>query len=177
MRPFSFYEELSSEDKGRRSEVRNAWRIRRLGLLLTIILGSGHLLGCAFVDRRVTLTPPTTIPQTFSASTSSSDKKEISVARPQDLRPDPTTVGNIRNGYGMVTASVRSNTDIPMWVTNSVIQGLERAGFRVERAETVETAPTPVALDIACFTCLLRTRSRIFHDESKRRRGRASRSL
>ena len=133
----------------RRNEARNARRIRCLGLLLTTILGSGSVLGCAFVDRRVTLTPPTTIPQTFSTSASSADKKEISVARPQDFRPDPTTVGNVRNGYGMVTASVRSNTDIPMWVTNSIIQGLERAGFRVERAETVETAPTPVALDIA----------------------------
>ena len=132
-----------------RKKLRNTWCVRRWLFLLTFVLGSGNLLGCAFVDRRVTLTPPTTTPQTFSTSASSSDKKEISIARPQDLRPDPTTVGNVRNGYGMVTASVRSNTDIPMWVTNSIIQGLERSGFSVERAETVETAPTPVALDIA----------------------------
>ena len=139
-------ERLRMEGRRRRGEARYT---RRWLILLSLVLGSGNLLGCAFVDRRVTLTPPTTIPQTFNSLISSSNKKEISVARPQDLRPDPTTVGNIRNGYGMVTASVRSNTDIPMWVTNSIIQGLERAGFRVERAETVETAPTPVALDIA----------------------------
>jgi Zn-dependent protease with chaperone function len=36
-----------------------------------------------------------------------------------------------------------------MWVTNSIIQGLEQAGYRVERVETVETALTPVAIDIA----------------------------
>ncbi len=32
-----------------------------------------------------------------------------------------------------------------MWVTNSIIQGFDRA----ERVETAETASTPVALDIA----------------------------
>jgi hypothetical protein len=36
-----------------------------------------------------------------------------------------------------------------MWLTNSIIQGLERAGYHVERVETVETAPTPIAIDIA----------------------------
>jgi hypothetical protein len=80
--------------------------------------------------------------------TASQNGKVVSVARPQDLRPDPTTVGNIRNGYGMVTAQVRSNSDVAMWVANSLIGGLEQAGYRVERAETVETAQTPIAIDI-----------------------------
>ena len=129
--------------------MRKAWRECRRVVPFSLILFSGTMFGCAFTDRHVTLTPPTTIPQTFSPSTPSANKKTISVARPQDLRPDPTTVGNIKNGYGMVTAQVRSNNDIPMWVTNSIIQGLEQAGYRVERVETVETALTPVAIDIA----------------------------
>lgn len=129
--------------------MRNAWPVRSWALLLSLILGSGSIFGCAFVDRRVTLTPPTTIPQISTPSSPSSGERTISVARPQDLRPDPTTVGNIRNGYGIVTASVRSNTDIPMWMASSIIQGLERTGFRIERVETVETASTPIALDIA----------------------------
>ena len=125
------------------------WRVRRWALLLVFILGSGSTVGCAFQDRHVTLTPPTTVSQTSNDLPTSSDKKIISVARPQDLRSDPTTVGNIRNGQGAVTAQVRSNTDIPMWVANSVIQGLEQAGYHVERVETVQDAPTPVAIDIA----------------------------
>ena len=129
--------------------MRKVWQLRWWVPLLSLILGLGSIFGCAFVDRRVTLTPPTTIPQISTPSTPSTGEKTISVARPQDLRPDPTTVGNIRNGYGIVTAQVRSNTDIPMWVTNSIIQGLERAGYRAERVETAETASTPVALDIA----------------------------
>ena len=130
--------------------MRNTWRVCRWVLLLVLILGSGSIFGCAFQDRHVTLTPPTTIPHTSSVSPTSPDGKTISVARPQDLRPNPTIIGNVSaNSYGMTTAQVYSNTDIPTWVANSIIQGLERSGFRVERSETVETAPTPVALDIA----------------------------
>ena len=72
----------------------------------SLIFFSGTIFGCAFTDRHVTLTPPTTIPQTFSPSTPSANEKTNSLARPQDLRPDPATVGNIKNGYGMVTAQV-----------------------------------------------------------------------
>ena len=132
--------------------MRNTLCVRRWMLLLTLALSSGNLLGCAFTDRHVTLTPPATmtIPSPSVSSSPSTDEKTVSVARPQDLRPNPTIIGNVSaNSYGMTTAQVYSNTDIPTWVANSIIQGLERSGFRVERSETVETAPTPVALDIA----------------------------
>ena len=126
------------------------WRVRRWAFLLVFILGSGSIVGCAFQDRHVTLTPPTTIAQASSPPSTSPGERTISVARPQDLRPNPTIVGNVSaNSYGMTTAQVHSNTDIPTWVANSIIQGLERSGFHVERSETVETAPTPVVLDIA----------------------------
>jgi hypothetical protein len=110
----------------------------------------GVFSACAFTDRHVNLVPPSTIPQfaPSSPATDSQTGRVVSVAHPEDLRPDPTTVGNIRNGYGMVTAQVRSNNDVTMWVANSLIGGLEQAGYRVERAETVETAQTPVAIDI-----------------------------
>ncbi len=130
--------------------MRNAWPVRSWALSLSLILGLGNTFGCAFTDRHVTLTPPTTIPQMAVSSSPATDEKTISVTRPQDLRPNPTIIGNVSaNSYGMVTAQVQSNTDIPMWVTNSIIQGLEQAGYRVERTETVDTAPTPIALDIA----------------------------
>ena len=130
--------------------MRNACPVRSWMLSLSFILGSANIFGCAFTDRHVTLTPPTTIPQIAVSSSPATGEKTISVARPQDLRPNPTIIGNVSaNSYGMITAQVQSNTDIPMWVTNSIIQGLERAGYRVERTETVDTAPTPIVLDIA----------------------------
>jgi YajG family uncharacterized lipoprotein len=117
-----------------------------LSLLLGIFCG-GLVSACAFTDRHVNLAPAM-MPQIVSSSSVPQDGKVVSVARPQDLRPDPTTVGNIRNGYGIVTAQVRSNNDVAMWVANSLISGIEQAGYRVERAETVETAHTPLAIDI-----------------------------
>ena len=129
--------------------MRNAWPVRSWALLLLLVLGPGNIFGCASADRHVTLTPPTTISQRSISSSSATGEKTISVARPQDLRPDSTTVGDIRTGDGRVTAQVRSNTDIPMWVTNSLIQGLEQAGYHVERVETTETASTLIAVDIA----------------------------
>lgn len=125
----------------------SVWRV--LLPILVVPACSNFLGGCAFTDRHVNLAPPTVMPQIAVPASTSASHRTVSIARPQDLRPDPTTVGNIRNGYGMVTAQVRSNNDIPLWVTNSVIAGLEQAGFRVERVETVETAHTPVAIDIA----------------------------
>jgi hypothetical protein len=106
-------------------KVHHAWR---LCLLLTAIIGSTLFSACAFTDRHVNLAPPQTIPQITSAVPSLQSGKTVSVARPQDLRPDPTTIGNIRNGYGMVTAQVRSNNDVALWVTNSLIGGLEQEG-------------------------------------------------
>ncbi len=119
-----------------------------LTVFLLITACSVLLPACAFTDRHVSLAPPQTIPQLAVAASPAQPGKVVSVARPQDLRPDPTTVGNIRNGYGMVTAQVRSNNDVALWVTNSLVTGLEQAGYRVERAETVETTQTPLAIDV-----------------------------
>jgi hypothetical protein len=129
--------------------------ISRTILVLAALGCSGLLSACPYTDRHVNLAPPTMVPQIF-ASPGSNGKGVISVARPLDLRPDPTVVGNVRDGYGRVGAQVRSNNDVPLWVTNSFITGLEQAGYRVERVETAETAQTPVAIDV--------TVSRVFVD-------------
>jgi hypothetical protein len=69
-----------------------------------VLIALGGLLGCAFTDRHVNLTPPISASFATAASpASAAQPRVLSVARPQDLRPDPTTVGNVRNGYGMVT--------------------------------------------------------------------------
>lgn len=103
---------------------------------------------CAFTDRHVDLSPPVAIQPSTVPPASPESTNIVTITRPQDLRPDPTTIGNIRNGYGMVTAQIRSNNDVALWVANSLGAGLEQAGFRVERAETIETAQTPLAMDI-----------------------------
>jgi hypothetical protein len=94
----------------------------RLPSLLALVVCLEFVSGCAFTDRHVNLAPPPTVSLVTPSSAVSQNEKVVSVARPQDLRPDPTTVGNIRNGYGMVTAQVRSNSDVAMWVANSLGQ-------------------------------------------------------
>lgn len=122
--------------------------VSRIILALLFAACGGFFSACA--DRHINLVPPTVIPHvSYSSPTGSRTSRVISIARPMDLRPDPTTVGNVRNGYEMVMAQVRSNNDVPMWVANSLTAGLEQAGYRVERVETVESAQTPVAIDIA----------------------------
>lgn len=127
-----------------------AWTMSKRLMPLLVVLVLAGTAGCAFTDRRVNLAPPTSVPVIRPSSPNTTGAaKAINIARPQDLRPDPTTVGNIKNGYGMVTAQVRSNNDIPLWVTNSIIQGLERSGYTIERVETVDNAHHPVVIDLA----------------------------
>ena len=139
-------EDESYDARGER-EMSNASSIRRSSLAFGCLLSLGSLLGCGFyADRHVTLTPPAAISSLPVSSSLSVEKKVISVARPRDLRTDPTSVGV---ASPLSTPAIRSNTDVPMWVANSIILRLEQAGFTVERVETVETAPTSVVLDIA----------------------------
>ncbi len=107
---------------------RYIWRLPSLFLFVVCL---EFFSACVYVDRHVNLAPPSTISQATPSLTASQTGKVVSVARPKDPRPEPTTVGNIRNGYGMVTAQVRSNNDVTMWVANSLISGLEQAGYRI----------------------------------------------
>jgi len=70
--------------------------------------------------------------------------KTVTVARPKDTRADPATIGKWLEGQ--YTKTVATNTDVAVWVGDAIVESLKQAGFRVERTETVNSAPNVVAI-------------------------------
>jgi len=92
--------------------------------------------GCAFGDRNVALkyTPVTKI--------SARALPDVAVVKLADVR-SREEVGEVRNGYGMKTATVWArNQDVGAWVANALCQELTGVGCRVEK---YEDAPPPGA--------------------------------
>lgn len=94
--------------------------------------------------------PPQSIslePPAVTVSTPVGTGRIVTVARPEDTRRDPTTVGEW--SFEQSRKTVASDTDIAVWVGDAVVSSLQRAGFRVERSEMVSTAPNVLAMSIS----------------------------
>lgn len=127
-------------DPGRASPLpRTRWLLIApiLGLLA---VGAG---GCAFGDRYVNLKYEP-VEETYAAD------GRIAVLAFQDERPRDRLqdIGEVRNGFGMVTANVRidtkadqhQNQDIGRWVADALVQELRRAGADAQSVESPEAA-------------------------------------
>jgi hypothetical protein len=107
--------------------------------LLVLFMGA-VLGGCAFGDRQVSLTyKPLARPVPASG--------EVTVVTFRDERPRERLqdVGEVRNGFGMVTADVRidrkgSVTGVGRWIADALAQELTAGGAHVRRVETEEEA-------------------------------------
>jgi YajG family uncharacterized lipoprotein len=105
-------------------------------------------LGACYQNREVALSQPTTSSSVAPAGLG----KAITVVRPHDARANPGTIGGLRGAAVLFTdpsvpaAVAHPQTDVAGWIGNALVSGLEHAGFRVERAETVAQSPTPLAI-------------------------------
>ncbi len=119
-------------------------RAERIVLLLGCLLFALAGTGCAFGDRHVTLTYEPAKDMTTKID------GQIAVVTFEDLRPRDRVqdVGEVRNGFGMVTADVRIDTkkdqgniqDIGAWVADALSQELTLAGAAVRRVDSVSQA-------------------------------------
>lgn len=117
---------------------RRSMKIAPLLFLVTMSAG-----GCAFGDRHVSLLYEP-VDDTYAV------QERVAVVtfvdeRPRDRLQD---VGEVRNGYGMVTANVRidtkkqqlENQDIGQWVANALVEELRRAGADVQCFDSAQAA-------------------------------------
>ncbi|MEW6268837.1 MAG: hypothetical protein AB1689_06015 [Thermodesulfobacteriota bacterium] len=104
--------------------------------------------GCAFGTRNVDLTYPDAIAR---AQVTSQPKGTIAVSRFKDARTDEYAtgqqVGQVRNGYGMPTASVDAIQDPVLWVTDGLARGLMLHGYKVEKVESPQSAGSLLVVD------------------------------
>jgi len=108
----------------------------RRALIIAMLLS-----GC-FQDQEVSL------PQLAATSSTGTVGKAIpvTIARPIDARLNVGVIGRVVDAQGNVVSTGRSLDDIAIWTGNGFASALAGAGFRVEQSETIERAPTQLAI-------------------------------
>ncbi len=111
----------------------NGKKMHRAAILL--LLGClTQAAGCAFGTRYVDLGYPPQKPAKIdamdpSAALAGPRTRDVILAV-NDARPSRDRIGNVRNGYGMDTASILTETNIEVWVYDAIELELEKLGFR-----------------------------------------------
>lgn len=118
---------------------------------LALVLSAVQLTGCAFGTRYVDLNYPPEAhsqqegPKVTEHGTPRSPGQSI-VLQVNDVRPDGTRVGTIRNTAGMATAAVLPKDDVTEWVQNAVIDELLQRGYQVLRSQGPGTGVPPLTM-------------------------------
>jgi len=122
-------------------------RNMRLHVVFAIALSAAFLSGCAFGTRHpmlaYTAITPVKAPNNIS----------INVVQFNDSRPDKNIIGNVRNGWGMKTADVITDTNIADWITNALKAELKNAGYNVVQ-ENASNSVSGDVLKVYCDTYL-----------------------
>lgn len=126
-------------------------RFRRLALSAAI--GAGMLGGCALTTRNATLIYPPASSQgavavAQAATPSAPSGITIAVLPFVDQRSDKTKVGDVRNGFGMKLAPIRTVNSVPEWVRDAVALELKNAGYNAATSTTVADSSLAVEGDI-----------------------------
>ena len=93
-------------------------------VVLLLLAGVTQAAGCAFGTRYVELGYPPQKPAKIDAMESATalggprTREVILVVN--DARPSRDRIGNVRNGYGMDTASILTETNVEVWVYDAI---------------------------------------------------------
>jgi hypothetical protein len=128
----------------------NAGRVRRM---LFAALTAGTLGGCALSTRNATLVyPPPDSPglvAVANAAPSATAREASIVVLPfSDRRPDKTKLGNVRNGFGIKLAPIRTTDSVTVWVKNALALELTKAGFQVTDSAAGSEASLTIGGDV-----------------------------
>ena len=100
---------------------------RKLGLVLLVVLS---VSGCAFGTRRPLLTYTPVVPVSPPRNIA------LYVETFKDERTEKNVIGHVRNGWGLKTADVVTDTIIADWVTEALKSELGNGGYVVVKDRT-----------------------------------------
>jgi hypothetical protein len=107
---------------------------------IILSLAALSLSACAFGTRYAELHYPPKDATPIGVAPPEGAKGKVGIVTFSDLRSE-SDVGEVRNGWGMHTASVVASSDVPAWVTEAVRYELEQRGFAVEILKTAPAEP------------------------------------
>jgi uncharacterized lipoprotein YajG len=124
-------------------------------LRLSVLLIAGSLAAaCAFGERQAHLGYP---PEPDAALVSSAEAALASrgivyIGNFGDVRSSKMIVGHVRNGFGMKTAEVVAQRDVPGWVREALAHELKASGYQVMDGVAPEDGAT-ISGDIIRVYC------------------------
>jgi hypothetical protein len=129
---------------------------RTCQLLFALSLVVAGASGCAFGDRQVALQYPPPADAAPAPAVARAPQRDITIvlARFSDDRTEKT-IGEVRNGWGMHTADVLTDTDVTTWIARAIARDLKAAGYTVRKA-TAETAGERVQISGQVLTTYCR---------------------
>ena len=122
-------------------------RNKKMHVVFAVVLSIVFLSGCAFGTRHPMLEYNTVTPVKPANNIS------IKISTFSDTRPDKNVIGNVRNGWGMKTADVITDTNIADWVSTALKSELKNAGYNVIEEDTKNLISGEV-LKVYCDTYL-----------------------
>lgn len=123
--------------------------MRRPCVLALICASSVLLSGCAFGTRRPILSYTPITPHVPAKGIT------VQVAPFHDERFDKDIIGYMRNGYGMRTAKVVTETDVAEWVTQALEAELVNAGYTVMDSKPASATVEGAVLHVFCDAFLM----------------------
>lgn len=99
--------------------------------VLLMLLCLPFLASCAFVDREAELKYSAPPREGDAPVQEGAVRVRVALREILDRRKETAEIGEVRNGFGMRTAAVKSKGDPVAWLREAVAAELERAGFAV----------------------------------------------
>ncbi len=122
----------------------------RVWPVVFIVALAATTAGCAFGTRSVTLAYPPpgreSAGEAFASPAAAPpiERAPVVLQTFLDQRTDKSVIGEVRNGWGMRTADVVSDSNIAEWITDAIAKELAREGVRVIREGSAEGPTDPV---------------------------------
>jgi uncharacterized lipoprotein YajG len=127
---------------------------RTLRIATLLVFGS-LMAGCAFGERQASLAYPPVADEDLISSAEAAPSAQggtVYIGDFEDIRSSTMLVGHVRNGFGMKTAEVVAQRDVPEWVREALVHELKASGYQVMDG-VAQAGQTTISGDIVRVYC------------------------
>ncbi len=117
-------------------------------IILGLLISAFFFSGCAFGTRKPILS--------YTPILAVEEAKNIAIyIKPfEDHRTEQSVIGHVRNGYGMKTAKVVTETSVSEWATNAIKAELTNSGYKIVDEKEADLNAIGEILSVYCDSYL-----------------------